>query len=343
MKKLEYIFSAMLGVLVMTGCSSNDDVANGGNEGNKGKEIILGYTIDGNQSVTRSTYNLDTKMGRGDKVYSWIFDSGKEYGNTAVTTEKALYGATTYVHIRDGELSPLNITGSTVFREYPLNNHTVNIYAVHGNMDGLVSQDMAYPSSAMTYSVKTDQTTIDNYSVSDLMYADTANVNNATDTVKLRFSHLLSKISVVPKLEANQNVTISRIDILNTMPSATLTFNNTNRANNPSVVATGSTGTITMAGEASYVGSADVENEAILIPQTIASGTSFIKIVLTNGTYYTYKTSSAITFEAGKSYRFVLTLHESPILTGYTVDDWAAGNWDTSHPNGQEIFADQDE
>jgi hypothetical protein len=65
--------------------------------------------------------------------------------------------------------------------------------------------------------------------------------------------------------------------------------------------------------------------------------------VLTNGTYYTYKTSSAITFEAGKSYRFVLNLHESPIITGYRVDDWAAGNWDTSHPNGQEIFADQDE
>jgi hypothetical protein len=50
-----------------------------------------------------------------------------------------------------------------------------------------------------------------------------------------------------------------------------------------------------------------------------------------------------MTFEAGKSYRFTVQLKESDISVGYTVDDWAAGNWDTSHPNGQEIFADQDE
>ena len=341
MKKIIYVLLAVLNLIGLVSCSSNDDVTNREIEGNRGREIKLGYVIDNIEAISRSTYNLDTKMNRGDKVYGWIFDSGKEYtDNTSTPVESPLYGATTYVHTdvdRNGELSPLNASGSVVFREYPLNNHSVNIYAVHGNFDGLISQDMAYPTSAMQYSVKTDQSNMDNYSVSDLMYAKTTNVNNYTDTVKLRFSHLLSKISIVPKIAANQSVTIKKIEILNTKPNATLTFNNSNRSTAPAVAVTGEAATITLTGDASNIGSADIENEAILIPQTVGANVDFIKVTLSTGTFYTYKTGSTITFDPGKSYRFVLTLHESPIITGYTVDNWAAGNG-----GGQTVTADMD-
>jgi hypothetical protein len=224
-----------------------------------------------------------------------------------------------------------------------MNQHTINIYAVHGNFSGILSQDMPYQTSAITYSVKTDQTTEANYAASDLMYGKRMEAYATEDTVALTFKDLLSKIIVVPKVDASADFSIAGIRIMNTIPTATLTFNTSNRSTAPTVAATGSAKDINISCDASTYTGADVDNEGIIIPQTVAANTQFIRVTLDNDMTYTYTLPFPMTFEAGKSYRFTIQLKESDISVGYTVDDWAAGNWDTSHPNGQEIFADQDE
>jgi len=339
MKQLNYIWTMALGIFALASCSSNDDATTSTIDSKNGKEIKLGYAVN---DMTRSTYNLDTKLTSGAYVYAWIYDTGHASGATG-GTESALYGTTTYQHITGNILTPLNTTGSTIFRTYPMNQHTINIYAVHGNFSGILSQDMPYPTSAITYSVKTDQTTEANYAASDLMYGKRMEAYATEDTVALTFKHLLSKIIVVPKVDASADFSIAGIKIMNTIPTATLTFNTTNRTIAPTVVVNGSAKDISISCDASTYTGADVDNEGIIIPQTVAAGTDFIKVVLNNKMTYTYTLPSSMTFEAGKSYRFTVQLKESDISVGYTVDDWAAGNWDTSHPNGQEIFADQDE
>jgi hypothetical protein len=338
MKVFNYILTMALGIFALASCSSNDDATSTVDSKN-GKEIKLGYAVNG---MTRSTYNLDTKLTGGAYVYAWIYDTGNVSGSSG-GTESALYGATTYQHITGNILTPLNTTGSTIFRTYPMNQHTINIYAVHGNFSGILSQDMDYPTSALTYSVLTDQTTESSYAASDLMYGKRLDAYATEDTVALTFKHLLSKIIVVPKVDASAGFTIKKVVIMNTIPTATLTFNTTNRTIAPTVVVNGSAKDISISCDASTYTGADIDNEGIIIPQTVASGTKFLKVTLSNGTTYIYTLPSSMTFEAGKSYRFTVQLKESDISVGYTVDNWAAGNWDTSHPNGQEIFADQDE
>jgi len=348
MKQLNYIWTIALSVFALASCSSNDDATSIVDSKN-GKEIKLGYAVNG---MTRSTYSLDTKLSSGAYVYAWIFDTGHEHGATG-GTESALYGATTYQHITGNVLTPLNTTGSTIFRTYPLNQHTINIYALHGNFRELITQDMAYPTSTMTYSVKTDQTTEANYAASDLMFGTRLNAYTTEDTVALSFKHLLSKIIIVPKVDASADFTIKKIKVMNTIPTANLTLNQTSRSTAPTIVASGNRANISIATDASTYTGTDVEDECIIIPQTlpatvlnssgVAVATPFIRVTLDNETEYTYSLPSSMTFEAGKSYRFTVQLKESDISVGYTVDDWAAGNWDTSHPNGQEIFADQDE
>lgn len=68
--------------------------------------------------------------------------------------------------------------------------------------------------------------------------------------------------------------------------------------------------------------------EAIVVPQTVARGTSFIQVSLAGGGVLTYKIDDAdgLKLESGKKYTFKITVNLSSLTASSNVEDWEAVN-----------------
>ena len=243
----------MLSALTLTSCTDSDDVVKSGNEswmkGAGPKPIKLSASISErggtiNKAKSRVSYNLDTELAAGERVYTWIFDTGRPSGRSSfggmAPMPVQLYGASTFQVLgtsKVGYLAPINSSGSTNWRYFPLNNDSVNIYALHGNFSSTLYQDRDYPgknylnpdpSDTLYYSIKSNQTEKSTYgsgyAASDLMYASEFGVPNTKDTDTLHFHHLLSKVRLSVELDSSQWVSVSKIEILNTVTSCYLVF-----------------------------------------------------------------------------------------------------------------------
>ncbi len=112
---------------------------------------------------------------------------------------------------------------------------------------------------------------------------------------------------------------IKKLEILNTELDAGFT---PSKNGGFSVTASGSTGTILL-DTGVTTGSTAVLNEAILVPQTVASGTDFICITTDQGGELTYTLNSEATFEAGKKYRYTITVDlEKLSIVSVSIASW---------------------
>jgi hypothetical protein len=212
---------------------------------------------------------------------------------------------------------------------FPANGNSVDIYALHTN----ATLTATYPATALTHTVNSDQRTLAGYAPSDLLYARRINVARTASPVLMTFYHLLSKIQVaVMPGEGLTAADIAGISIGGTRLQAQFT---PAKATNPDAVV------ITPAGTASPITvGADVSpnlttnivyNDAIIVPQTIASGTAFITVRLSDATNLVYRLPAATTFESGKKYGYLITTNTTGDLTELIlttiIEDWIpAGN-----------------
>lgn len=153
--------------------------------------------------------------------------------------------------------------------------------------------------SNVPFGVFTDQSN-EGYLKSDLLWA-TASSRKKAEAVELTFSHKLAKINVTLTKPTDSDINLSGANIyINGVKLGTYF--------NPS------TGEVTHL-EDTYkylikAGTTTVEkptSTAIIVPQTVASGTKFIKVEL-NGNNYNYTLAAEKTFESGKSYSYTLNL-----------------------------------
>jgi hypothetical protein len=187
----------------------------------------------------------------------------------------------------------------------------------------------AYDATAVTFSVAANQTSDDNYKASDLMTGKpTANnpVARQSTAVDMTFTHLLTKIDV--NLYAGDGFTDAQmadavVSILGTKPTTTFSVQST----------TVGTASGTAADIVAGKGTAGIDvntktyygTSAIIVPQNIVAGASFIKVTVGGGDYI-YKMGADTNFDSKKCYTFNITVNKTGlVLTVTTITDWVNG------------------
>lgn len=303
-------------------------LASCGNEENEVKEswngeIRLSSSIE---AQTRATHGLDQVLKAGESVRVWIDDSKSP--NADITTENLYKNNVLTV----GDAGALSVaTGKDMY--FPQSGNTVNIYALHTNATPTGDE---FPGE-LTHTVAQDQKSTTNtagagYQGSDLVYAKVTGQARTDAAISLKFTHMLSKIEVVlVQGKGAQNITSA--EILNTKLKAVFTPSKTAAFS----VATDAAETIPadfnpIAIDCEATPQADVNskailNEAIIVPQTLAKETAFIRI----NENLIYKLPAEKTFEAGKKYRYIVTanLSELTVVTS-SITDWSPETGDNN-------------
>lgn len=302
------LFTLAVTALSLTACSNEDSVYDGWDG-----RLHLNSDI---AVQTRATYDLDTKIATGEKV--WLYIDG-----TGSSTPKYY----------DKELTATNSNGFTGADDlfFPPKEEGIKLYAFHINTTTDRPED--YPTGTLTHNVEQDQSSAANYGKSDLLYSNTTKtkkaVKDASGTVKLSFKHVLSKIEVVLKKGTGMDaVSISKVEILNTLLEGSFT-----PSKSSGDITVSAAGSITKEnpieiGTDLTTGSPVVLNEAIIIPQTLADKTAFIRITLDNGGVLTYNLGAATTFKANTKYRYTITAKLTGLTVTSEITDWT-GNSNT--------------
>lgn len=241
--------------------------------------------------VTSLDYQ-STQIVEGQQVGVTITGAKDEHNNIAWTAGV------------DGALSN---TGEAVY----YGNETATITAYH-------PYNAAWTGTSHTFSVSTDQSSDASYLASDLLWT-TKTATKSEKAVALTFAHQLAKI----------NVTLTSTDITD-LSGATISICGTNIATNFNP----STGELSAATADVQEIKAGVTTEetytasAIVVPQTIANGTKFIKVVHGSKTFYHTLTANK-ELKSGYSHNYTLTVKEKElevITESEKITDWTDDN-----------------
>lgn len=155
-----------------------------------------------------------------------------------------------------------------------------------------------------TFSVALDQSTNNGYLSSDLLWA-TATSPKVESPVNLKFAHQLAKI----------NITLTSTDVAD-LSNATISICGTDIDSyfNPTTGVLSANTTNVKTIKAAVTTESPYTASAIIIPQTLTSGTKFIKVEHGSKVYY-YTLSSDTDFEGSNSYDYNLVVTKSTELT----------------------------
>lgn len=267
----------------------------------------------------------DRQIANGEKVYTWV-------------DKAAADGATEYI-----KAWTLTAQGNGTFtgspQYYPTDGSNLDFYAMHVNSTFTEGTD-AFPVSAITHTVAADQSTNlgTDYLNSDLLYGLKKGVERSKNAVDLTFYHLLSKVEVALKRgNGNPDLAGAIVTIENTRlnaeftPSKTADINNTDastaQAARAGLVSCPTSGnapaSIKIATEVTDDFSSATYAAAIIVPQTVAKDTKFIKVVLTDGGTFYYKIpTDGFKLESGKKYQYKITVNLTGLTVTSQIEDW---------------------
>ena len=287
MKAFKMIGLALMGTL--TGASFSACTSE--NEEVFGQDTEIRLTSEITPSRVTSLDYQSTQIVANQQVGITITGAKADHKNVAWTAEA------------DGALTN---TGSTLY--YGTGTATITAYHPHNS---------AWTGTSHTFSVNTDQSTDAGYLGSDLLWA-TASSGKTANAVLLTFTHKLAKI----------NVTLQSTDITD-LSGATISICGTNIATNfnPSTGALPAATANVQEIKAGVTTNEAKTASAIIVPQTVAAGTPFIKITLGEKVFY-HKLSAEKTFVSGKSYSYTLNVKENSVEITATenITDWSNEN-----------------
>ena len=200
-----------------------------------------------------------------------------------------------------GEEGELSNTGGSIFWA----NEDIAITAYH-------PYNSSWTGTSHEFSVSTDQSSEESYRNSDLLWA--AATSSKTETaIPLIFSHKLAKINVTLKSEDIEDLSGATINICGT--NITTNFN---PVDGTLSAATANVQEI----KAGVTTSTAYTASAIVVPQTVANGTKFIKITHNDRTFY-YTLSTNKELKSGCSHNYTLTIKEKEVTTeSDKITDW---------------------
>ena len=222
---------------------------------------------------------------------------GQEVGIT-ITGAKAAHKNVAW---RVGEDGVLTNTGDPVFWA----NEDVVITAYH-------PYNSAWTGTSHEFSVSTDQSDHANYRNSDLLWAMATSSMTKT-AIPLVFEHKLAKVNVTLRSEDIDDLSGAVVSICGTNVATSF---------NPTTGSLSATATDVQEIKAGVTTSSAYTASAIVVPQTVANGTKFIKIVLGDKTFY-YTLSTDKELRAGYSHNYSLTIKDMEVTAeSDKITDW---------------------
>lgn len=189
-----------------------------------------------------------------------------------------------------------------------------------------------WTSGTKTFTVSNDQSDENNYLNSDLLFASKTSIAKTESAISLTFSHKLAKINVTLQPEYDTDAERTKlssavISICNTKTSTTIDLSN-------GTVPTEAIGDV----EEITVGTG-LTASAIVIPQTVSSGTKFIKVDLGSKTFY-YTLPSDKQLKSGYSHNYTLIVKETAvqIANSSEINDWTDDNEGNTGDANEEIL-----
>ena len=282
------------------------------------KSKLLGWAFMALASITSCSDNAEEILSQESeiKLTSEITPSrvtDLEYQSTQIIADQqvgvTITGAKTDDHKNVawnvGEDGALTNTGDKVY--YGAGDATITAYHPFNS---------EWTGTSHSFSVSPDQSIEENYRNSDLLWATTTS-SKTENAVRLTFTHKLAKINVtlVPE-EDTMDLSGATISICNTKISTT--FDPTNGAiseasGDPQEIKAG----VTTAGAKTA--------SAIVVPQTVNSGSQFIKIAHGGKTFY-YSLPADKVLSPGCSHNYKLTVKELKVvaLGESEIAEWTA-------------------
>ena len=194
--------------------------------------------------------------------------------------------------LMDGTVKTYNVTPSTVDNTSATLTSTDPYYWTNHN-DITVTAWWPYTAGETTppaVKVKANQSTQKDFETSDLIVANGQNVTYGSPT--LRFTHRTARVTIV------------LTDYTEGLASVQLTGLST-EGDNPDIIVPYDKGSNTYT--------------AIVAPQSVAAGTTFITCTFTNGKTFVYKMKNAADWQAGGEYTYTVSLAAAKDL-GYTIE-----------------------
>lgn len=308
MNKITFL-SAVCATMMFSACSSDDDVA-----GKSEPQVLhLATTLD--EQVTRAKTSIQSTQFVKDR-YLTVFTFTGTGTNTKFQNKQVKMKADGFGNIVD------NTSGLKSIYYDPLT--SVNAWVICPFFNTTNYPFSETEDKNFDYKVNTDQSTDENYCVSDLCsgYLYGARADGKTNYY-VPMKHLYSKVTV-NILPGDDGYTLAESDIssivINAKASGTMKCSKLQAEKNTNPILSVSESAV--AKEDIIVGKATLSCSAILPPQTIASGSALVKVTLTNGVVWTFTYDSALTLESGKAYKINLKPNR-PIVgqnTGGTQD-----------------------
>ena len=182
-----------------------------------------------------------------------------------------------------------------------------------------------YPATSAynSFTIPTDQTA--GTATADWMTATTT-ANRADGVVNLSFNHNLAKVTITIEKWENEYLENERVISLLELSSLSgvMSYNSTLSGDNQAKWVK----TYTKEANKSFV--------AIIAPGTYASATNIMQVYVNgSATPLAVKTSSNLTLEVGKAYRFKLTIGKDLITSSVTVGDWGDVDLDNQNATQQ--------
>lgn len=213
----------------------------------------------------------------------------------------------------------LNPTGGvTLF--YPANGHGIDVYGVYPNT-------VTEKTSSQNFEVKNDQSSENDYMLSDLMFTDTqvSDHKKIAGDVSLVFNHKLSKVIVI--LQKGSGLNASDIDgatvkITSTIRQCTIASVGKSGMGNVAVSTSDAASPITVGTWNSSTTPNGIA--AIVVPQGVSANSQLFEVELTNRAVYKYNIPSTgnVTFLPGKVYTYTLTLTTAGINVTSSITNW---------------------
>ena len=212
--------------------------------------------------------------------------------NTRSTVDGDWEGVQSVAVLMDGTVKAYDVTPSTVDNTSATLTSTDPYYWTNHN-DITVTAWWPYTAGETTppaVKVKANQSTQKDFEGSDLIVADGQTVTYGSPT--LRFTHRTARVTIV------------LTDYTEGLASVQLTGLST-EGDNPDIIVPYDKGSNTYT--------------AIVAPQSVAAGTTFIVCTFTNGKTFVYKMKNATDWQAGGEYTYTVSLAAAKDL-GYTIE-----------------------
>lgn len=334
--KATKIISACAVLVALASCSNDHVISQPGAEGMlTHMSVVSSVGSPKTKAANTAAEVQDIQFAQGEVINVYLFENRDSYSGS-VDEKKYGQSSNGLVPMKADGAGNTSVVNTSDALYYPANGNEVYAYAYYPAISSEDGYNIINSSSPTSFSVKTDQSDIDKYRMSDLMCAAKSSNAKADDPIGLSFTHKLSKIEVILKADATSGVTAAQlanatVKIKNVLPTIALT--SVSDGNIELGSASGTAGDITIGkngttpdGTGGYAG--------IIVPQTINASSStmdFINVILDGGGSYSYKISNtSLIFATETKYTYTLTLTSGGLTVTSSIKDWTSGTGDNN-------------